>query len=104
MRTLPGRMGLRRYRELLRVPGLAAGAGLHPRCVGPPGGLLLRVDPRHLFSNVDFGQLADSSGGTFVFEDDPNSATYTQPSRNLYSNLRSTGALYTFSWSDDLTF
>ena len=24
MRTLPGRMGLRRYRELLRIPGLAA--------------------------------------------------------------------------------
>ena len=67
--------------------------------VGTSGGLLLRVDPRLLFVNVDFSQLTQFSDG-FGFSDDPTSAQYTQPSRNLYQNLHSSGALYTFSWTD----
>ena len=67
--------------------------------VGRSGGLLLRVDPRLLFVNVDFSQLTQFSDG-FGFTDDPTSAQYTQPSRNLYQNLHSSGALYTFSWTD----
>jgi hypothetical protein len=62
------------------------------------GGLLLRVDPRLLFLNVDFSQLAPSGDG-YVFSSDP---TANQPSRNLYQNLRSTGGLYAFSWSSGL--
>jgi len=75
--------------------------------VGTTGGLLLRVDPRFLFLNVDFRVLTKSSG-TYSFSDDPNSASYTQPSRNLYQNLHSSGvlgqsaSLYTFSWTASL--
>jgi hypothetical protein len=93
-----------------RASGSAAGAD--PICkehivspiptsveVGTSGGLLLRVDPRLLFVNVDFSQLTQFSDG-YGFTDDPTSAQYTQPSRNLYQNLHSSGALYTFSWTD----
>lgn len=66
------------------------------------GGLLLSIDPCRLFTNVDFSLLPPgSTPGTYVFSDDPRSADYTQPSKNLYGNLRNTGP-YTFSWSADL--
>jgi hypothetical protein len=69
--------------------------------VDTSGGLLLRVDPRLLFVNVEFSQLAKLSNGSgYAFSDDPTSTDYTQPSRNLYSNLHSSGALYSFSWTD----
>jgi hypothetical protein len=51
--------------------------------------------------NVNFALLAPS-GSVFAFSDDPTSAAYTQPSRNLYQNLHSGGGLYTFGWDDDL--
>jgi hypothetical protein len=69
--------------------------------VGTTGGLVLRIDPRQLFVNVNFALLAPS-GNAFAFSDDPTSAAYTQPSRNLYQNLHSGGGLYTFEWDDDL--
>jgi hypothetical protein len=69
--------------------------------VGTRGGLVLRIDPTLLFVNVNFALLAPS-GGVFAFSDDPTSASYTQPSRNLYQNLHSGGGLYTFGWDDDL--
>ena len=59
------------------------------------GGLLLRIDARALFTNVDFGAL-DESG----FSDDP--AVSSQPSSNLYQNLHAAGALYTFAWDPSL--
>lgn len=65
------------------------------------GGLLLRIDPQALFVNVDFSQLEKFSS-TYGFSDDPTSAKYTQPSVNLYENLRSAGALYTFTWEPTL--
>lgn len=66
------------------------------------GGLLLRIDPCRLFTNVDFSLLpASTTAGTYEFSDDPTSAGYTQPSRNLYTNLRNTGP-YSFSWAPDL--
>jgi len=66
------------------------------------GGLLLRIDPCRLFTNVDFSQLPPgATPGTYQFSDDPTSADYTQPSKNLYGNLRNTGP-YTFSWASDL--
>ncbi len=57
------------------------------------GALWLRVDPRRLFTNVDFGAL-ESDGERFVFRDDSSD----QPSANLYANLMQTGDLYQFSW------
>jgi|CZKU01.1.fsa_nt_gi hypothetical protein len=89
----------------------SAAAGADPICrqrivspiptsvvVGSTGGLLLRVDPRLFFVNVDFSQLAKFSD-SYGFSDDPTSAGYTQPSLNLYQNLHSAGRLYTFSWT-----
>lgn len=64
------------------------------------GGLLVRVDAKRLFVNVDFSQLQQFSS-TYGFSDDPTSPDYTQPSINLYSNLRSAGT-YTFSWEPSL--
>src|SRR5450432_2886562 len=62
------------------------------------GGLLLRVDPRLLFVNVDFAALTAPDGANFAFSDDSSD----QPSVNLYENLRSAGGLYGFSWAADL--
>jgi hypothetical protein len=70
--------------------------------IEPAGGLLLRIDPCRLFTNVDFSQLrAGQTTGTYTFSDDPQSVDYTQPSKNLYANLRNTGP-YAFSWAPDL--
>jgi hypothetical protein len=71
-----------------------------PLSVQSAGGLLLRIDPRILFVNVEFETLT-SAGGTYHFSDDPSSPAYGQASRNLYLNLHSAGSLYTFSWADD---
>lgn len=57
------------------------------------GALWLRVDPRRLFTNVDFGALAPV-GDRFAFRDDSSD----QPSANLYNNLKQGGDLYVFSW------
>lgn len=57
------------------------------------GALWLRIDPRRLFVNVDFGAL-EFDGELFVFKDDSSD----QPSANLYNNLKQGGALYDFSW------
>ncbi len=57
------------------------------------GTLWLRVDPRLLFTNVDFGALA-AEGDVFVFKDDSSD----EPSKNLYENLKQAGPLYEFSW------
>lgn len=66
------------------------------------GGLLVTIDPRQLFLNVDFAQLSMGPDGTYAFSNDPTSSSYTAPSRNLYQNLHSAGSLYTFSWSSSL--
>jgi hypothetical protein len=70
------------------------------------GALLLRIDPRLFFTNVDFAALV-KSGDDYVFSDAPAAPSYTQPSVNLYSNLHSGGSLagpapYTFSWTPRL--
>jgi hypothetical protein len=76
------------------------------------GGLLLRIDPRQLFVNVDFGQLAKVSSG-YAFSDDPSVIDpssplfYSQPSANLYQNLHAGGvpgipSLYAFTWTSEL--
>ena len=65
------------------------------------GALLLRIDPRLLFTNVDFNQLppADDTGSRSFT--DAKSAT-DQPSINLYNNLKQAGPLYDFSWVPSL--
>ncbi len=65
------------------------------------GALLLRIDPRLLFVNVDFAALTEN-GGAYAFSDDPTSPQYGQPSVNLYANLHAGGSLYTFSWVSHL--
>ena len=74
-----------------------------PVTIEKTGGLLLRIDPRTFFVDVDFSQLpADPTTGGYAFSDDPSdSAAYAPTGQNLYSNLRST-APYQFSWSTDL--
>ncbi|HMI89574.1 MAG TPA: hypothetical protein VK550_36120 [Polyangiaceae bacterium] len=59
------------------------------------GSLLLRVDPRFLFVNVDFSALP-AVGDAFAFTDDVTQKD--QPSLNLYNNLRAASRLYTFEW------
>jgi hypothetical protein len=63
------------------------------------GGLLLRVDPRLLFVNLDFSALAPASDGNgYAFRDDSSD----QPSENLFQNLIAAGPMYTFSWANEL--
>lgn len=69
--------------------------------VATQGALWLRVDPRRLFANVDFGALTlGSDGAHFSFKDDSSD----QPSANLYNNLKAGGAgsPYSFSWVESL--
>jgi hypothetical protein len=70
--------------------------------VASSGGLLVRIDARKLFTNVDWSSLASFSGNVHGFVDQPNK---DQPSTNLYSNLHAgsgPGSPYSFSWMMDL--
>lgn len=68
------------------------------------GTLLLRIDPRPFFVDVDFSQLRLSSTKTRCPFDGPlpirtfADASTDPPSTALYSALRSAGAQYEFSW------
>jgi hypothetical protein len=85
----------------------AALPGQHPICkqriVSPiavalqpePGReLLLRIDPRGMFGNVDFGTLGQTDG-VFHFADQTGA---DQASDNLYAGLRRSSGVYQFSW------
>lgn len=60
------------------------------------GTLLLRIDPRVFFSNVDFTQLdqVQQTSPLYRFADE----TDGQPNVNLYKGLRSRLGVYTFGW------
>lgn len=60
------------------------------------GHLVLRVDPRGFFSNVDFARL-EVEGGTATFRDDGDDP----PSKNLFSGLRASEGTYTITWAKD---
>ena len=88
-------------------PDAAALPGQHPICkqrivspiavdlVPKPGvALMLRVDPRGMFANVDF-QTLDLVGAEYVFADETGS---NQASDNLYAGLRRSGGVYDLSW------
>jgi hypothetical protein len=73
-----------------------------PVTLRSPGGLLLRIDPRLLFVDVDFSQVPlDPATGVSTFTDDPRAPGYAPAAQNLYANLRSVGP-YQFVWEDDL--
>ena len=92
------------------APADSALPGAHPICkqrvVSPiptditperGGSLVLRVDPRGWFANVDFSKL-DDDGGTYTFHD----ASDDQPSANLFLGLRASQGTYRFDWETDL--
>jgi hypothetical protein len=97
-----------------RISAAGAVAGADPICserivspiptsvqVESSGALLLRIDPRLLFTNVDFGALSkQNDDGSFSFRDDRDDTD--QPSVNLYDNLKQAGPLYAFSWQPAL--
>ena len=60
------------------------------------GTLMLRIDPRELFVNVDFSSLKQASTmpTRYRFAD----ASTDQASASLYQALRASGNLYQFSW------
>jgi hypothetical protein len=62
------------------------------------GSLLLRVDPRGWFTNVDFEGLARTSTNPplYTFADSAADA----PSINLYHGIQARGGVYDFSWSE----
>ena len=93
------------------VPSEAAALpGQHPICkqriVSPiavnllpePGAaLLLRVDPRGMFANVDFQSL-DAFEGSYVFADESGA---NQASDNLYAGLRRSAGVYDLTWLEE---
>jgi hypothetical protein len=97
-----------------RISSAGAAAGANPICsarivspiptsvqVESSGALLLRIDPRLLFTNVDFGALTEQNDdGSYSFVDDQDATD--QPSVNLYNNLKQAGPLYAFSWVPSL--
>lgn len=87
-------------------PPTSRGIDITPR---NGGSLLLRVDPKGWFSNVDFqrlGQAPRQTGGPcagtsadaprYTFADAPADPA----SNNLYSGIRYLSTVYDFSWSD----
>lgn len=89
--------------DAVENPGLP---GAHPICkervvspvateIAPTkgGSLLVRVDPRGWFANVDFKKL-EVVDGVSRFHD----ASDDQPSSNLYSGLHSSDGVYGFEW------
>lgn len=61
------------------------------------GSLVVRIDPRAWFANVELGELTPVSPATDLrrFPD----ATDGQPATNLYRGLRASSGVYTFSWA-----
>ena len=84
--------------------------GQHPICkqriispipldVRPAAGrsLLLRIDPREMFGNVDFDTL-EPSGELYRFAD---ASGVNQASDNLYAGLRRSSGVYSFGWREE---
>lgn len=84
----PGRNPLCKQRIVSPIP-----VDLVP---SPGGSLVLRVDPRGFFGNVDFGALASAgdSPPLWRFADAPDD----QPSINLYAGVRASIGVYSFEW------
>jgi hypothetical protein len=102
-----GRLSIGQNR--VEAPTDPALPGQHPICkqriVSPillelqpePGReLLLRIDPRPMFGNVDFSTLTDGAGA-FTFAD---ASGVDQASDNLYAGMRRSSGVYAFSWRE----
>jgi hypothetical protein len=102
-----GRLSIGQNR--VEAPTDPALPGQHPICkqriVSPillelqpePGReLLLRIDPRPMFGNVDFSTLTDGPGA-FTFAD---ASGVDQASDNLYAGMRRSSGVYAFSWRE----
>jgi hypothetical protein len=61
------------------------------------GRLVLRVEPRGMFANVDFASL-DGSSGVYRFRDD----AMDQGSQALYDGLHAASGVYELEWIDGL--
>jgi hypothetical protein len=62
------------------------------------GRLVLRVDPRGFFANVDFSALPKPAGaGAYEFADRPGD----QASNSLFAGLRAANGTYSIAWSEN---
>jgi len=102
-----GRLSIGRNRVV--PPTDPALPGQHPICkqrivspipldLKPAAGrsLLVRVDPRGMFGNVDFDTLEEDAG-TYRFADENGK---NQASDNLYAGLHRSSGVYSFAWEE----
>jgi hypothetical protein len=107
-RAFSGRLTIGKNRVV--TPTDAAVPGQHPICkqrvvspipldLRPAEGraLLLRIDPRAMFGNVDFDTLEEQQG-ELRFAD---ASGVNQASDNLYAGLRRSSGVYEFSWMEE---
>jgi hypothetical protein len=88
--ALPGQNPICKQRIVSPIPvDLAASAGQ---------GLLLSIDVRGMFANVDFATLSERDDDFYVFADETG---VNQASDNLYAGLRRATGVYSFSWLED---
>jgi hypothetical protein len=90
--ALPGQHPICKQRIVSPTPvSLSASAGQS---------LLLRVDARGMFANVDFATLSPRAGegDDYVFADE---SGVNQASDNLYAGLRRATGVYSFSWLEN---
>jgi hypothetical protein len=85
--ALPGQHPICKQRIVSPIPVDLAAA--------PNRRLLLRVDPRGMFANVDFSTLEQSDAEGYRFADE---AGVDQASDNLYAGMRRPTGVYSFSW------
>jgi hypothetical protein len=62
------------------------------------GALVLRVDPRAWFANVEFGDVPPVTAGSDLLRLPDETAG--QPATNFYRALRASGGVYTFEWRE----
>ena len=65
------------------------------------GSLLLRIDPKGFFANVNFSQLTKVSDSPLLYQFDDTLAG--QPNKNLYLGLHSNSGVYDFQWVNSST-
>jgi hypothetical protein len=87
--ALPGQHPICKQRIVSPIP-----VNLKPRA---GASLLLRIDPRAMFANVDFARLTETDG-IYRFADE---SGVDPASDNLYAGLRRSTGVYSFSWLED---
>jgi len=64
----------------------------------PGGRLVIRVDPRGWFGNVDFSGLAKESDASPIYQ--IADSAENPPSKNVYIGFRASSEVYSFHWED----